>query len=307
MTASSFSLTASDDTPVVVHVWLPGTAPSGVLLISHGMAEYAMRYDRFAEAATARGYAVYANDHRGHGETARSLSNLGYLADGDGFARVMEDVHEVALEIGLRHPGLPVILLGHSFGSFIAQLFIETYGNLLKGCVLSGTKGPDPLVTVSGFCMASAVAACIGRRKPSPFLMQLSFGTNNSRVKNPESPSSWLSRDVAEVEKYDASPWAGFICAAGLYQDLTRGLMKIHRPKMITSIPRELPVFFVCGSEDPVGGYAKSVRRLAELYSEAGIKDVALKVYDGARHELLNEINRDEVTADLLDWMSSCR
>lgn len=307
MTAASFSLSASDGVPVVVHVWQPETVPSGVILVSHGMAEYAMRYERFAAAATARGYAVYAPDHRGHGETARSLSNLGYLADGDGFTRVMEDLRELALEIGRRHPGLPIVLFGHSFGSFVAQLFIETHGGLLKGCALSGTKGPDPVVTAAGFIVSSVMAALFGRKKTSPFLTSLSFGSNNNRIQNPESPSSWLSRDTSEVEKYDASPWAGFMCTTGFYRDLTLGLLKIHRKRMIAAIPRELPVFFVCGSDDPVGKYAKTVRRLASLYSEAGVQDVALKVYDGARHELLNEINREEVTADLLDWISSCR
>lgn len=307
MTVSSFSLTASDGVPVVVHAWLPETEPTGVILISHGMAEYAMRYDRFAEEAVSRGFAVYANDHRGHGETAGSLSRLGYLADGDGFARVMEDLHELALEIARRHPNVPIALLGHSFGSFVAQLFIETYGSLLASCVLSGTKGPDPLLATSGYIAASVIALFTGRKKPSPFLTQLSFGTYNERISNPQSPSSWLSRDVAEVEKYDASPWAGFMCTTGFYQDLTRGLTRIHRKKMIDSIPRNLPVFLVCGSDDPVGGYAKTVRRLAERYSTSGVKDVALKIYEGARHELLNETNRDEVTADILDWISPCR
>lgn len=307
MTIPSFSLTVSDGVPIAVHSWLPETAPTGVIMISHGMAEYAMRYDRFAEAAVSRGFAVYANDHRGHGETAGSLSRLGYLADGNGFVRAMEDLHELALEIARRHPGLPVVLLGHSFGSFVSQLFIETYGHLLKACILSGTRGPDPVLGISGAIAAFVIATVSGRKKPSPFMNQLSFGTYNKRIKNPASPSSWLSRDEAEVELYDASPWAGFICTTGFYQDLTRGLLMIHRKKMIASIPRSLPVFLICGSDDPVSNYSKTVRRLASIYSEAGLVDVALKIYDGARHEVLNETNRDEVTADILDWISGCR
>lgn len=307
MTGETFFLTASDGAKIAVHHWLPEAEPAVVILVCHGMAEYGMRYDRFAEAAAARGYAVYVPDLRGHGETAGSLSKLGYLSDGDGFSRVMEDIHELALEIKTRFPGKHIVLMGHSFGSFIAQLFMETHGNLVSGCVLAGTRGPDRLALTYGSLAANLAVFFYGRKKASPFLRQLFIGSNNRRIKDPESPNSWLTRDIEELDSYDASPWAGFTCTGGFYQDLAHGLLVIHRKEKISLIPHNLPVFLVCGSEDPTGKYGKTVRKLADIYTCTGLSDVALKIYKGARHELLHETNRDEVTADILDWISGCR
>jgi len=306
MDAETFYLTASDNTQIAVHRWLPVVKPRGIILISHGMAEYAMRYDRFANAALAQGFGVYAPDHRGHGETAGSLLKLGYLADKNGFERVMEDLHELTLEIKSTHPEISVILFGHSFGSFVSQMYIEKYGNLLSGCILSGTRGPEPLLVFGGKIAANVIAFCCGKKKQSPFLTQLSFGTYNDRIQNPGSPNAWLSRDTAEVEKYDASPWAGFTCTVSFFQDLMTGLSRIHTYEALNGIPKNLPVLIICGSEDPVGMYGKTVKKLADILTEKGISNLLLKTYEGGRHELLNEINRDEVTADIMGWISKC-
>ena len=306
MDAETFYLTASDNTQIAVHRWLPVVKPRGIILISHGMAEYAMRYDRFADAALAQCFGVYAPDHRGHGETAGSLLKLGYLADKNGFERVMEDLHELTLEIKSTHPEISVILFGHSFGSFVSQMYIEKYGNLLSGCILSGTRGPEPLLVFGGKIAANVIAFCCGKKKQSPFLTQLSFGTYNDRIQNPGSPNAWLSRDTAEVEKYDASPWAGFTCTVSFFQDLMTGLSRIHTYEALNGIPKNLPVLIICGSEDPVGMYGKTVKKLADILTEKGISNLLLKTYEGGRHELLNEINRDEVTADIMGWISKC-
>jgi alpha-beta hydrolase superfamily lysophospholipase len=304
MNAETLYLTASDDQRIAIHRWLPEEPPRGLILISHGMAEYAMRYDRFAEAAVGDGYAVFAPDHRGHGETAGSLSKLGYLADENGFTRVMEDLHEITLEMKKQFPNLPIVLLGHSFGSFVSQLYIETFGDLLSGCVLSGTRGPDPFQVVGAQIVAAIVGFFCGRKKVSPFLSQLSFGSNNDRITDPQSPNAWLSRDEAEVEKYDASPWAGFTCTVGFFQDLTKGLSAIHNKQNLRNIPKALPIYVVWGSDDPVGGYGKTVSRLVDLYAGLGVQDLTFKVYQGCRHEILNETNRDEVSADILAWIA---
>lgn len=306
MDAETFYLTASDNEQIAVHRWLPLVKPRGIILISHGMAEYAMRYDRFADAAIAQGFGVYAPDHRGHGETAGSLLKLGYLADKNGFERVMEDLHELTLNIQSTHSDTSVILLGHSFGSFISQMYIEKYGNLLSGCVLSGTRGPDPLVVFGGKIAANIIAFFCGKKKQSPFLTQLSFGTYNKRISNPGSPNSWLSRDTSEVEKYDASPWAGFTCTTGFFQDLMAGLSYIHMNESFSGIPQNLPIFIICGSEDPVGTYGKTVKKLADILTDKGISDLTLRIYEGSRHELLNETNKEEVIDDILDWISLC-
>jgi alpha-beta hydrolase superfamily lysophospholipase len=305
MTKDTFFLSASDGVKITVHRWIPDGRPAGIIQISHGMAEYAMRYDRFAEAAVAENFAVYAADHRGHGETAGSLAKLGYLADRNGFERVVEDQRELTAEIRKNNPSISVILFAHSFGSFIAQMYIEKYGDGLAGCILSGTRGPDPATVLGGRIMAFLVCLFSGKKKPSPLLTRLSFGACNKRISNPASVNSWISRDESEVEKYDASPWTGFICTAGFYLDLMRGLSLIHRPAAMDLIPKGLPIFILSGTDDPISQYGKTVQALAGIYKGIGIKNVQLTLYEGGRHESLNETNRDEVTRDILSWIHS--
>jgi alpha-beta hydrolase superfamily lysophospholipase len=304
MTTDTITLTASDGTPIVIHRWAPQTAPVAIIQISHGMAEYAMRYDRFAAALVGKGYIVWAADHRGHGETAGSLDKLGYLADKNGFSRVMEDQHEITLMIRKEYPGIPVILFAHSFGSFIAQHYIETYGDILAGCVLSGTRGPDPAIVVGGKIVTRLVALFRGKKKRSPFLTNLVFGANNAHIPDAKSANAWLSRDAEEVEKYDVSPWCGFTCTAGFYCDMMDGLSRIHSAKNLGKIPKNLPILLVAGTEDPISSYGKTVKKLASIYTSIGLAKVSTRFNDGGRHESLNETNRDEVTRDILDWMN---
>ncbi len=305
MTKDTFYLNATDGVRIAVHTWLPDATPAAVIQISHGMAEYAMRYDRFAQEAVKSGYAVFAADHRGHGETAGSLDKLGYLADTDGFERVVEDQYEITLDIKKKFPQTPVILFGHSFGSFIAQRYIQKHGEDVSACILTGTTGPNPALVGGGRLAANLVALFDGRKKPSPFLTKLSFGSYNKNFPDAKSPNSWLSRDIAEVDAYDASPWSGFTCTAGFYQDLMAGLSLIHTPGALSGLPLNLPVLLASGSEDPVSGSGRTVKLLADMYRNIGIKNVKMVLYPGARHEILNETNRDEVTKDLLDWITA--
>lgn len=305
MTKDTFYLNAGDGVRVAVHTWFPDSKPSAVIQISHGMAEYAMRYDRFAEEAIRSGYAVFAADHRGHGETAGSLDKLGYLADSNGFDRVVEDQYEITQDIRKKYPSTPVILFGHSFGSFIAQRYIEKHGEDVSACILTGTTGPNPALVGGGKLAADLVALFNGRKKPSILLTKLSFGSYNKAFPDAKSPNSWLTRDAEEVDKYDASPWSGFTCTAGFYQDLMAGLSLIHTPGALSGLPLNLPVLIASGSEDPVSDSGRTVKILADMYRGIGIKNVKLVLYPGARHEILNETNRDEVTKDILEWIAS--
>jgi alpha-beta hydrolase superfamily lysophospholipase len=303
MSAETFYLEMTDGARVAVHAWLPSASPTAVLQLCHGMAEYAMRYERFAERAVASGYAVLAADLRGHGLTAGSLDKLGYLADQDGFARVVEDQRELTCAIKDRFPGIAVILFGHSFGSFVAQGYIERYGADIVGSILSGTRGPDPVAVVSGRLLSRVVSLFVDRRKPSRFLTYVIFGGCNKRIPDATSPNAWLSRDPSEVDKYDASPWSGFPCSAGFYRDLMDGLSRIHRNREIAKIPRTLPVLLLFGEDDPIGSYGKTVRALEQRYRASGMERVTVKAYPKGRHELLNDTNRDEVTVDILGWV----
>ena len=304
MTNNTIDFMASDGVRIALHNWLPNSKPVTIIQIVHGMAEYAMRYDRFAQEAIRHGYAVYAADLRGHGETAGSIEKLGYLADKNGFERVMEDQHEITLRLHTTYPETPIILFAHSFGSFIAQLYLETYGNNISACILSGTKGPDPITVYTGKMLANLIALFAGRKKKSPMLTKLTFSGYNKHIPNAESQNSWLSRDREEVRAYDATPWAGFVCTAGFYQDLLHGLSVIHSKKMLRQIPKNIPILLLSGTEDPVSSYAATVQKLSEIYKQLGLA-VQIKLYEGGRHESLNEINREEVTQDIIAWIDN--
>lgn len=305
MKSAHFSHKASDGRLIHVWHWLPEGDPKALILIAHGMAEHGARYERFAMKLTAAGYAVWTPDHRGHGKTATE-TELGYLADKDGFRRVVDDLHELAVAASGEYPGLPLFLFGHSMGSFLAQYYIALYGQGLAGCVLSGTSGPMPAPLLMGGKLVAALGCAFkGRRAKAPLANSMSFGSYNDAFKPVRTAFDWLSRDEAEVDKYVADPLCGFICTYGFFHDLLEGLTYIHRPDTLGRIPRELPIFMASGAKDPVGGATGAVDALEGIYHRLGIKDVGMKLYEGAHHEILNETNREEVMADIIAWLDA--
>ena len=294
--------TMSDGASIAVYTWLPEQAPNAVLHIVHGMAEHAFRYDDFAKTACKQGFAVVASDHRGHGKTGAQSGLMGYLADGDGFGRVVEDQKELNAEIQKQYPALPVVIVGHSFGSFVTQEYIERYGTTVKAAVLIGSAGPNPSVSVASM-LANLTCTLKGRKSLAKFMNALVFGSYNSRVKNPHTAFDWLSRDEKEVKKYIDDEYCGFICTAGFFQDFMRGLKRLHTQESLNGIPAGLPVLITAGSEDPVSNGGKTLKSLYRIYQNIGIRDVSLKLYENARHEILNETNKEEVKADILGWI----
>ena len=294
--------TMSDGVSIAVYTWLPKQAPKAVLHIVHGMAEHAPRYDDFAETACKKGFAVVASDHRGHGKSGAKSGLMGYLADGDGFGRVVEDQKEINTEIHKRYPALPAVIVGHSFGSFVTQEYIERYGTTVKAAVLIGSAGPNPSVSVA-LLLANLNCAFKGRKSPAKFMNALVFGSYNNKVKNPHTAFDWLSRDASEVKKYIDDEYCGFVCTAGFFQDFMSGLKRLHTQESLAGIPVSLPVLITAGSEDPVSNGGKTLKALYRIYQDIGIRDVTLKLYENARHEILNEINKEEVKADILGWI----
>src|SRR5574344_2211072 len=298
----------SDGCDIVINRWIPDGEVKGVVELSHGMAEYAARYMHFGTLLADNGIAFIAEDHRGHGATAalaekNGTGKFGYLADKDGFYRVVEDLHEEALWIKSEYPGKKLILFGHSFGSFLAQAFCEKYASCIDGCILCGTAGPrEGLVHFARF-LASFIKLFTGGKHVSLALNAMAFGSNNAHQKNPRTDFDWLSRDNENVDKYIADKWCGFPCTVGFFRDMFNGLCCIHTKKNMAAIPQALPMHIICGSEDPVGTYGKTVTNLYHIYQKNGIKEVDLKLYEGGRHELLNEINRSEIEQDLLTWI----
>ncbi|KGN35475.1 alpha/beta hydrolase [Knoellia aerolata] len=302
MQSSTLAISAADGTPLHTYRWLPDGPPRAVVQIAHGMAEHAARYERFAQALTDAGYAVYANDHRGHGQTSGPDAH-GYFADRDGWDTVVADMGAVTEFAQAEHPGVPVVLFGHSMGSFLSRSYAARHGARLAGLVLSGTAGDPGRLAAVGRRVAGAQARLRGRKHLSGLMNTLTFGQYNSAFKPNRTEFDWLSRDEAEVDKYIADPLCGNVFTTSFYADLLGGLQQINRPAAYAAVPRDLPVLVVSGSLDPLSANGKGPREVAEAYRSAGVSDVTMTIYPDARHELLNETNRDEVTADVLAWL----
>lgn len=306
MKKATLWMEADDGVRLFCRRWIPDESlfpvPTAVVQIAHGMAEHSFRYEYVAQRLCASGYEVWADDHRGHGETARG-GILGHTADADGFFRTVKDLSLLSDLISKERPGSTLFLLGHSWGSFLAQAYIEKEGGRLGGCILSGSRGPDGLELRVGAFLASIVAGLFGPRRHSPFLRNMADGNLNKPFRPNRTEFDWLSRDQATVDAYVVDPFCGFRLSAGFYRDLANGLVAIHSPAAVDGIPKGLPVYVLSGSLDPVGLNGKSPAALVEAYRAAGITDLEFVLYPDARHETLNETNRDEVIGALVSWL----
>ncbi len=310
MADDTLTVRAPDGTEIVCLRWQPASGAKAALLIAHGLAEHAARYERLAERLVAAGYAVYAPDHRGHGRTAEKAEQdtgvkaFGVFAEDDGWRTVLEDLHAVSQLIHAEHPTAPLFLLGHSMGSFLARSYAIKYGEELTGLLLSGTGAdPGPLGLV-GRLVCGVEGRVRGRGAKSPLMDKLTFGQFNSKFKPNRTAYDWLSRDGAEVDKYVADPWCGQISSAGLFSDLLFGVAAVNGDANVAKVPKDLPVLLLSGELDPVGG-AKAAAQVAEQYRRAGLVDVSVTIYPQARHEIFNETNRDKVYEDVVGWLDS--
>ncbi|MDR0641043.1 MAG: lysophospholipase [Treponema sp.] len=315
---STIWLSAAKGLRLFVRRWVsvkPGLEkPRAVLQLVHGMAEHSLRYERLARRLNAEGVEVWAMDLRGHGYTADLKVNdpgwggcLGHCADHDGFSLVTGDIDALNHLILEKWPGLPLFLMGHSWGSFLVQNYIESYGGVkgikLAGCVLSGTRGPDGLKVRLGVPAMNFFSRFAGVRRYSSLCRALADGPYNKPFRPNRTPYDWLSRDTGEVDKYAADPLCGKLCSAGFYRDLTALLDHIHRPERMERIDRRLPIYVFSGSADPVGEMGASPTTLVDAYRTMGIDNLEFVLYPDARHEPLNETNREEVTENLLTWI----
>ena len=305
MKSDTFTFKTSDGIQIFTYRWMPddASAVKGVVQIAHGMAEHAARYERFADALTKAGYAVYANDHRGHGKTAGSQDNLGYFADENGWEKVVKDMHTLTGIIKKENPNKPFFLFGHSMGSFLSRHYSMLYASELTGLILSGTGGDPGAIGKIGLFVAKMDAMFHGRKAKSEIMTKLSFGAFNNAFKPNRTDFDWLSRDNAEVDKYINDPLCGTVFTAGFFCDMLGGLDFINNKENIGKIPKNLPIYLFSGAKDPVGGNTKGVNQVYNSLKNAGIGDLTLKFYENGRHESLNEINRDEVFRDVIAWL----
>lgn len=273
--------------------------PRAAVVIAHGMVEHPARYDDFASFLNANQISVYGICHIGHGEDAKVLNHM----DKGDFGRCVANLNYL-VKLAKAESRAPVILLGHSMGSFMSQHYITRYHNL-DGLILSGSTTASPLVKVGAVLAKILCALSPDKTRPSPFLNNMAFGSYNKAFPDAKTDFDWLSRDEEQVQKYIDDPLCGGICSVSFYQNLTAGMASMGKPALLDKISKDLPIYIQGGGMDPVSENGKGLYSLKQQYDALGIKRVKLDVYPGARHEILNELNRDEVYHNTLNFILS--
>lgn len=282
--------------------WAPEGPPRGIVHLVHGISEHIGRYDETARFLAEHGFLVCGEDHLGHGRTVTDGS-YGFFAPENGWTLAARDVRALRKLEGARHPNLPYFLLGHSMGSFLTRTYLILWPGTVSGAVLMGTgQEPAPLVAL-GKRISALECRRLGPRGVSPLVHTLSLGAYNRRFRPSRTPSDWLSRDPAEVDAFLADPLCQSRPTVSLVRDMMGGLQLIARRDQLARMDPSVPVCFLSGQEDPVGGMGRGVEQVVRMFQDAGCRDLSLHLYPGARHELFHEQNRREVWADLLDWL----
>lgn len=310
MQMKSFTLKMDDGYELCLNRWQPDSDDDikGVIQLHHGLAEHSLRYDRFGSVLAENGYVLNAYDMRGHGRTAELAEKnkngmFGKLADKKGFDRAVLDLKAVTENLKQDFPGKKTILMGHSFGSFVSQGFIEEFGNMIDGCILCGTAGPRPALIAMGSFAAHLITFFTGKNRCLPLLENLSFGSYNERINPIRTKCDWLSKNELNVDMYMMDNWCGFPLTNSFYCSMTEGLSKIHKARNMKKIPVNLPVYFIYGGDDPVGSYGKTIKDLFNIYKSNGMEKLDLKEYPGDRHEILNEDDKEQVENDIIAWI----
>lgn len=284
--------------------WAPEGEPKAVLQIVHGIAEFVERYDTFANYLNSLGYLVVAEDHMGHGQSINGDGIQGYFHGG--WFTAVEDTYRLLQDTRKEYPGIPYILFGHSMGSFMARTILCKYPDSgIAAAVICGTAWqpafalPALIKVIDGICQKN------GETLPDEKLQSMVFGGYNRKVEHPRTAYDWLTRDAKIVDDYISHPLCGFTASAGLLREMMRGIHFIEQPRNLAAMRRDLPVFLIAGGDDPVGSYGKGIHQCVKAFRKAGMTDVSVRVYPLCRHEILNEINKEEIFEDVVQWISS--
>ena len=305
MISEKFTFISEDNTKVFVYSWKPdaNVKMSGVVQIIHGMAEYAGRYQDFAKFLTSKGFAVYANDHRGHGRTAGIAENTGYITNTNSWKSVLKDIFLLNRQIHKIHPDVKIVILGHSMGSFYARAYLDLFPETIHAMILSGTAWHSTKMLHVALMVSKLQCLFMGEKVQSKLLNKVSFGNYNKNFRPNKTPFDWLSRDHSVCKKYNDDQFCGFICTDSFFRELFRLLIFIQSPKLYSNVNTKFPLLIFSGSMDPVGNFSRGPKAMYAFLKNKGFSDLSLNIYREGRHEMLNEINRKEVYKDILNWI----
>jgi alpha-beta hydrolase superfamily lysophospholipase len=301
---TSFAIADSTGKKLHTYKWVPeGEQLKGVVQVAHGLAEHAGRYSQFASVLNRAGFAVYAHDHRGHGNT--DPDNLGYSEVNNAFEQMVENIEDVRQHLTRVYPDLPHIMFGHSMGSFLLQRYMQVYDFEPAAIIYSGSSGKPPATLSAGIFLTNIIRRLRGDEAQSLTVHKMVFGAYNKKFEPADTEFDWLSRDPELVDLYIDDRFCGFVPAASFYNNFFIGLQTLHSQPSFAGSCINIPVLLVSGSEDPVSNGEKGVRNLEKLLRDSGVRDVTVNIYPGGRHEMLNEINRFDVMSDITGWIKS--
>lgn len=284
--------------------WIPdGEKPACILQIIHGMAEHIDRYDDFACFLADRGILVVGDDHLGHGKSVKPGEPYGYFCKEDAPTVLVRDEHRLKKMVQEQYAGVPYIILGHSMGSFITRNYLLKYGSGIDGAIIMGTGMHSKPGLIFGTALAALQGMLCGADHVSKLLNMAVFGAYNKRIKSPKTPFDWLSKNEDNVRKYINDPLCGFTFTVNGFQTLFKLIYNLHDKEKLGKMPKNLPVFFLSGADDPVGDYGRSVELVYQSYREIGMENVQMKLYSEDRHELLNEVDKEDVYGDIYRWI----
>ena len=297
-------LSADGKTPIHVVEWLPDVPPRGVVQLAHGIAEYADRYHPFASFLAEQGFVVVAGDHIGHGQSLADGAPRLYFGPAGSWDWVVQDLYTLRCQTGEAWPELPYFLLGHSMGSFLSRSYLLRYPGTLSGAVLMGTGQPSALLLSGGRLLLAEEIRRVGEESSSALAQKAAFGSYNKVFAPNRTAYDWLSVDPDNVDRYLADPLCGGDPSTGLLRELLTALGRIGNPRAWKRMNLNTPILFISGGMDPVGDCGRAVRRLADGFRRAGVRSVDLWLYPEARHEILNDLCKEQVYADLLAWFN---
>lgn len=285
--------------------YIPESEPKAILQIAHGMVEYIDRYEDFAKFLCDKGFLVTGNDHIGHGGSVNNEDEWGYFTKENGNQVLLDDIYELTKITKKEYPNKPYFLLGHSMGSFYGRQYLCEHGNELDGAIIMGT-GLEPLMTVkAGMMVCKLIASFKGWKYRSNLVNNMAFGAYNKKFEPARTRADWLTKDEKIVDYYINEPRCSFQFTLNGYYNMFSGIARLHDEKYLSAMPKDLPILFVSGQDDPVGSFGKEVEASVNSVKKVGCKNVEMKLYPDDRHEILNETDKEQVYIDLYNWLSN--